>query len=194
MNPELENGKVIIFSAPSGAGKTTIVHNLLTKELNLSFSVSACTRAKRENEIDGKDYYFLTTEEFKNSISKDLFIEWEQVYKNQFYGTLKKEVDRIWEKNKHVIFDVDVKGGIALKKYFKEKALAIFIQPPSILELEKRLLNRGSESKSSLKKRVEKAEYELSFKESFDVTIVNDHLQQACNNVENEIRIFLNQS
>jgi len=190
---QLESGKVIIFSAPSGAGKTTIVQSLLTKQLNLAFSISACNREKRDDEKDGEHYYFLTTEAFKSAISKELFIEWEEVYENQFYGTLKKEVNRIWDEKKHVIFDVDVKGGVALKNYFGENALSIFIQPPSISELKNRLLNRGSEDEKSLVKRIEKAEFELTFKDSFDWIIVNDKIEDACNEAQNKIRLFLNQ-
>lgn len=133
-------GKLFIFSAPSGSGKTTIVRTLLEKDLNLEFSISATSRSKRENETDGKDYYFLSADDFKEKIDKDEFVEWEEVYENRFYGTLKSELERIWNQGKHVIFDVDVVGGLNIKKKYPDKALSIFIMPPSIEELEKRLI------------------------------------------------------
>ena len=142
----MDKGKVIIFSAPSGAGKTTLVKYLLTcAELNLNFSVSACSRQKRSNEVDGKDYYFFTVEEFKKKISDNEFIEWQEVYKDNYYGTLKSEIERIWQSKRHAIFDVDVQGGINLKKTFGDKALSIFVMPPSIEVLEKRLRRRKTE-------------------------------------------------
>ena len=194
MTRQFQEGKVVIFCAPSGAGKTSIVHELLKKELKLSFSISACTREQRKNEKDGVDYYFLSVDEFKKSISNDSFIEWEEVYENQFYGTLKKEIHRIWKANKHVIFDVDVKGGIALKQHFKENALAIFIQPPSIEELQKRLIKRGTDNTNSINKRIEKAKYELSFIKSFDAVIVNNLLSDAVSEAEHHVRNFLSLS
>ena len=191
MSVETKKGKVIIFSAPSGAGKTSIVQLLLKKLTNLSFSISACTREKRVNETNEVDYYFLTLESFKKKISNSSFIEWEEVYKDQFYGTLKSEVDRIWNNNQHVIFDVDVKGGIALKNYFGENALSIFIDPPSIKELKKRLDNRGSEDAKSLNKRIAKAKLELSFKDEFDAIVVNKTLNNAFIKTESLVRNFL---
>ena len=185
------NGKVIIFSAPSGTGKTSIVQLLLQKKINLSFSISACTRKKRDNEADGVHYYFLTLESFKNKISNSSFIEWEEVYKDQYYGTLKEEIERIWDTNNHIIFDVDVKGGIALKKYFGDSALSIFIEPPSIEELRSRLIRRGTEDTNSLNKRVDKATLELSYRNEFDQVIVNDILKNACNKAEVLIKKFL---
>ena len=185
------SGKLIIVSAPSGAGKTTIVRNLLNKDLNLEFSISACSRAKRKNEKNGIDYYFLSIEEFKNKIENQEFVEWEEVYDNYFYGTLKSEIERIWKAGKHVIFDVDVQGGLKLKEIFKEKALSLFVKPPSVKELEKRLIMRSTEEKEKIRKRVEKAAYELSFANQFDLIIVNDVLDDALRQTENVVRSFL---
>jgi guanylate kinase len=167
------------------------VQLLLQKQINLSFSISACTRKKRDNEIDGVHYYFLTLDSFKSKIANASFIEWEEVYQNQYYGTLKEEIERIWENNNHVIFDVDVKGGIALKKYFGDNALSIFIEPPSIEELRNRLIRRGTEDTNSLNKRVDKATLELSYKNDFDLVIVNDILDIACNEAEVLIKKFI---
>jgi len=162
-------GKCVIFSAPSGAGKTTIVHNLLAEELGLEFSISACSRSPRPNEKDGVDYYFLGQDEFKRRIQNNEFVEWEEVYTNNFYGTLKSEMERIWEQGKVVIFDVDVIGGLNLKKEFKEDALAIFVKPPSYEELEKRLRGRSTETEEKIKQRMDKAQNELMFADDFDV-------------------------
>ncbi|MCF8275396.1 MAG: guanylate kinase [Flavobacteriales bacterium] len=176
----MSQGKLIIFSAPSGSGKTTLVHFLLSKpELKLAFSVSAASRSKRANEEDGKDYYFLTPDEFRARIAKGDFFEWEEVYENQYYGTLRSEIDRIHSQGKTVIFDVDVVGGLNLKKQFGNNALAIFVQPPSVKELENRLKRRLTESDESLAKRVAKAEEELTFADRFDVVVVNDDLEIA---------------
>lgn len=184
--------KLIIISAPSGAGKTTIVHELMKdKTLNLMFSVSAASRKPRENEIDGKDYHFLTIEKFKEKIDKNQFIEWEEVYKNQFYGTLKSEAQRIWNLKKNIIFDVDVKGGLNIKKQYQNNSLAIFIKPPSIEELKNRLQNRGTENEESLNKRVKKAEYELNFATKFDSIIINDNLEEAIIQTKNIIANFI---
>ena len=172
-------GKAIIFSAPSGAGKTTIVRYLLEKEIPLLFSISACSRNRRPNEMDGKDYYFLSIDEFKAKVSNNAFVEWEEVYENHFYGTLKSEIDRIWSNHQHVVFDVDVVGGLNLKKHFGDRALAIFIKPPSLDVLFKRLENRATETKKSLNKRIEKATHEMKFSSSFDLIIVNDRLDKA---------------
>ena len=163
-------GKAIIFSAPSGSGKTTIVKHLLKKNPDLGFSISASTRDKRgRTESHGKDYYFLSPEEFKRKIDADEFIEWEEVYEGNFYGTLKSEIERIWKIGKNVIFDVDVKGGLNLKKYFGNRALAIFVKVPSLEVLKERLSDRGTESAESLSRRLFKAKFEMSFQDQFDV-------------------------
>ena len=173
-------GKVIIFSAPSGSGKTTIVHHLLENNENLGFSISACTRDKRgRKEENGKDYYFLSPKEFRNRIEKDEFIEWEEVYEGNFYGTLKSEIQRIWDSGKHVMFDVDVKGGLSLKKYFGDDALAIFVKVPSMEVLKERLNDRGTESKESLSRRLYKAKFEMGFEEQFDISLINEKLENS---------------
>jgi guanylate kinase len=184
-------GKLIIVSAPSGAGKTTVVHHLLKQDLGLEFSVSACSREKRIDEVDGKDYYFIPVEVFKNKIRNDEFVEWEEVYPGQFYGTLRSEIERIREKGSHVIFDVDVIGGLNLKRKFTEGALALFIMPPSIEELEQRLARRSSDSNESIRKRIEKAKKEISYSSQFDVVIVNDVLEKALEEAEQTVRKFL---
>ncbi len=173
-------GKALIFSAPSGSGKTTIVKHLLEGNPSLGFSISASTRDRRgRTESHGKDYYFLTPEEFKHKIDADEFIEWEEVYAGNFYGTLKSEIDRIWAAGKDVIFDVDVKGGLNLKKYFGDKALAIFVKVPSIEVLKARLNDRGTETEESLSRRLFKANFEMSFQDQFDVVLVNEHLDTS---------------
>lgn len=185
-------GKLIVFSAPSGSGKTTIVKKVLAdKQFNFEFSISATSRELRGKEINGKDYYFLSVHDFKSKIADNQFVEWEEVYKNQFYGTLKSEVKRIRDKGNSVIFDIDVLGGINIKKQFNKDCLTIFIKPPSIKELEKRLRNRGTETEESLNKRLAKAEKELSFSKDFDVVIVNDILEIAVEEVKNTINNFL---
>jgi len=185
-------GKAFIFSAPSGSGKTTIVKHLLENNSNLEFSISACTRDKRgRTEEDGHDYYFLTPEEFKNKIDEDGFIEWEEVYPGNFYGTLKSEIDRIWQSGKSVIFDVDVKGGLSLKKYFGDKALAVFVKVPSLDTLTERLSSRGSESEDSLSQRLFKAKFELEFEDKFDVSILNNELSIALKETEQVVDNFL---
>jgi guanylate kinase len=184
-------GKLIIFSAPSGSGKTTIVKEVLSKVPNLEFSVSACSRSPRPNETDGKDYYFFSIEEFKQRINNQEFIEWEEVYSDQFYGTLKSEMDRIWDKGNHIVFDLDVMGGINIKKQFPENSLSFFIQAPSIEVLRTRLINRNTETEEQIEKRVNKAEYELSFANKFDVVIVNDNLENAINQTINRINNFV---
>lgn len=176
----MDDKKLIIFSAPSGSGKTTIVKHLLSTNNNLGFSISACTRDKRgRNEEHGKDYYFLTPEEFKNKIDNDEFVEWEQVYPGQFYGTLKSEIERVWKSGKHVVFDVDVKGGLSLKKYYGDRALAIFVKCPSMEVLESRLRSRGTDTDESISARLFKVKFEMSFENKFDVTLVNNELSEA---------------
>lgn len=173
------DSKLVIISAPSGSGKTTIVKHLLDSGLNLSFSVSATTRAKRDNETDGEDYFFLSVQEFKNRIKNNEFVEWEEVYKDLLYGTLKSELERIWAIGKNVIFDVDVKGGISLKNKFGTDAIAIFIMPPSVAELENRLIKRATDTPEKIRIRVEKAKDELKFADQFDTVIVNHQLDKA---------------
>lgn len=186
------NGKLVIISAPSGAGKTTIVNYLLKRDPDLEFSVSATTRAPRGKEKDGKEYYFITTEDFKQKIRNDEFTEWQEVYKDNFYGTLKSEIERIWTRKKHVVFDVDVKGGINLKKIFGPKAISIFIKPPSVKELEKRLLRRATDNKSKIRVRVEKAIEEMKLADEFDHIVINDNLERAQKNVYELVKSFLN--
>lgn len=173
-------GKAIIFSAPSGSGKTTIVRHLLANNPDLAFSISASTRDRRgRTEQHGKDYYFLSPEEFKARIDNDEFIEWEEVYEGNYYGTLKSEIDRIWKQGKNVIFDVDVKGGLNLKKYFGDKALAVFVKVPSMEVLEERLRERGTESHASLSQRLFKAKFEMTFQDKFDAVLVNEALDKT---------------
>lgn len=183
--------KVIIFSAPSGSGKTTLVKHCLGIFPELEFSISATTRSPRGEEINGKDYYFLNPDEFRQKISEDAFVEYEEVYTDKFYGTLKSEVKRIWDNQKIVIFDVDVVGGINLKKIFGEQAMSIFIAPPSIEELERRLINRNTDSLDTIKIRVSKAQEELNYQHQFDKIIINNDLQLAKNQIENLISNFI---
>lgn len=184
-------GKLIIFSAPSGAGKTTIVKHLLKKDFGLEFSISATSRAPRHNETHEKDYYFLSPEEFKTRIDNNEFLEWEEVYEGICYGTLKSEVDRIRNKGKNVIFDVDVVGGLNIKKFYGDQALAVFVQPPSVDELRKRLQTRETETDEKIAMRIAKAEHELSFASQFDVIITNDKLEKALAQAEKIIAQFL---
>ncbi len=187
-----KKGKLFVFSAPSGSGKTTIVRHLLSKkEFNLDFSISATSREPRSNEEDGKDYYFMSTREFKDHIKNDDFLEWEEVYRDNFYGTLKTEVERIWEEGKHVIFDIDVVGGLAIKKIFPERTLAVFVKPPNIEELKIRLKKRGTESEEKISMRVAKASIEMATAPQFDYIIVNNELNSALNDAEELVRNFL---
>lgn len=175
----MAKGKLIIFSAPSGAGKTTLVKYLLQEDLGLEFSVSATSRKKRPNEEDGKDYYFLSADEFRRKIDANAFLEWEEVYQDHFYGTLKSEIDRIWKKGHTVIFDVDVVGGLNIKNQYQEAALSVFVMPPTPEHLEKRLRARLTESEENLKMRVSKAKQELSYAKDFDKVLINDNLVEA---------------
>jgi len=185
------NGKMVIISAPSGAGKSTMIRHLLEKGVKLEFSVSATTRKPRVNEKNGVEYYFLSVAEFKKKIEKGDFVEWEEVYKNQYYGTLKSEIDRIWAKGNHVLFDVDVKGGINLKKIFGHNAISIFIMPPSVRELEKRLLRRGTDDPSLIRTRVSKAAQEIKLADEFDNIVINDNLEVAEKEVYDLVKGFL---
>ena len=186
------SGKLIIFSAPSGSGKTTIVQHLVKNNPTLQFSVSACTRSPRPMEEHGKDYYFLTQDDFEAKIEKDEFAEYEEVYEGNYYGTLKEEVERIWANEKHVIFDVDVKGGLKLKEFYGEKALSVFVAVPSFDILEKRLRSRGTESEESLKVRLGKVREELTFKDQFDKVLLNEYLDSALNQAQYLITDFFN--
>ncbi len=187
----MKQGKLIIFSAPSGAGKTTIVHHLLKKFPELQFSISATTRTPRGDEKDKKDYYFITKEEFLHKVAKHAFVEFEEVYSGTFYGTLNSEIHRIWHADKHVIFDLDVEGGLRLKKKFGENALAIFVKPPSMEVLTERLRGRGTDSEEKLKERIQKAAKELEYASKFDVILENNSLEEACSAAEKLVLDFL---
>ena len=187
----MNQGKAFIFSAPSGAGKTTIVNHLLKKFPNLGFSISATTREKRPNEVEGKDYYFLSKRDFEKKILDGEFVEWEQVYQGLYYGTLRKEVERIWNNGKHVVFDVDVAGGVNLKEYFGSLGLAVFIKVPDINVLRDRLAARNTETPESMAKRLEKVEYEMQYENRFDISLVNDNLDKALVEAESLVTKFL---
>jgi guanylate kinase len=186
-----EKGKLIIFSAPSGAGKTTLVRYVMSQINTLTFSVSACSRNKRDYETDGKDYHFISVTEFKEKIENNEFIEWEEVYPDHFYGTLFSEVDQKRNAGKHVVFDVDVIGGMNLKKIFGDEALAIFIKPPSVEILRERLLKRDTDKKEDIETRVKKATYELGFESEFDISVVNDDLEKAQKETMHAVQAFL---
>src|ERR1700744_922273 len=186
-----KEGKLIIFSAPSGAGKTTIVHHLLKKFPELEFSVSATTRKPRGDEQPGKDYYFISKEEFLHRIAKKEFVEFEEVYSGTFYGTLRTEIERIWKNGKTVIFDIDVEGGLHLKRKYGKAALAIFVQPPSLEVLKERLAGRGTDSDEKLHERFIKAEKELNYAPQFDIILKNHDLQTACVEAENLVKEFI---
>lgn len=183
--------KLVIFTAPSGAGKTTIVRHLLKTMPELAFSISATTRARRENEVEGKDYYYIGVEKFKKLIDEDAFAEWQEVYPNQFYGTLRREMERIWAEGKHIVFDIDVKGALNLKNAYPEQSLAIFVKPPSKEALFERLRQRKTENEESLRKRLAKAEEELTFENKFDHILVNDVLETALEEAQNVVRRFI---
>ncbi|MCE7068218.1 guanylate kinase [Dyadobacter sp. CY326] len=185
-------GKLIIFSAPSGSGKTTIVRHLLKTYPNLlAFSVSASTREKRDHEVDGKDYYFLPKREFRERIANNEFAEWEEVYAGNYYGTFKTEIERLWSEGKHVLFDVDVKGGLKLKEIYREHALAVFVKVSSEAEIIRRLSERGTETEQSLETRLGKVRYELSFEDKFDVVLVNDDLEETLRKAETLVLDFI---
>ena len=183
--------KIIVITAPSGAGKTSITRHLLNTFPELAFSISAATRPARSNEVNGKDYYFMPLEDFQEKIQHNRFVEWEMVYEGKYYGTLRSELERIWENGQVPVLDIDVKGAIHVQQQFKENTLSIFIEPPSIEELRRRLESRGSETEKSLQDRVNKASYEISFKQQFDSVILNDDLPAACAKAEAVIQAFL---
>jgi guanylate kinase len=189
--PFQPNNKIIIITAPSGAGKTSITHYLLKKFPQLAFSVSAATRERRKHEVDGKDYYFLSHEEFEQKIKQNEFVEWEMVYEGKSYGTLKSELQRIWNNNQVPVLDIDVKGAIHVQGQFSDTVLSIFVEPPSVDELKRRLSSRGTETEESLQARVNKASYEISFKHHFHKIILNDDLNKACLRAEEVIKEFL---
>lgn len=190
-NNNSKKGKLIIFSAPSGAGKTTIVKHLLEENLNLEFSVSATSRKPRPNEVHGKDYYFLTETEFKQKIKNSEFLEWEEVYPGIFYGTLLNDVEQIRNRGKNVIFDVDVVGGLDIKNHYGDEALSVFVLPPSVEELRNRLQSRSTETDDKIAVRVAKAEHELSFAPQFDVVLVNENLDIACRDAKRVVAGFI---
>ena len=181
------------MTAPSGAGKTTIVRHLLKTFDELAFSISATTRPPRKGEVDGKDYYFLSEKQFKKKIEKDKFVEWEEVYPGKYYGTLKKEVKRIWKQGQHIVFDIEVKGATNIKNYFGDKALAVFIKPPSMKELMRRLENRDTENITTIKVRMARAKLEMTYEHNFDKVLVNDELEVALKEAEEMIAEFINQ-
>lgn len=189
----MASGKLIIFSAPSGAGKTTIVRHLLdTFPQDIAFSISASTRAPRGEEVHGQDYYFMSKEEFLHRIAKKEFVEFEEVYSDTYYGTLRSEIERIWAEGKHVIFDIDVEGGLHLKRKYPDNSLAIFVMPPSIEVLAQRLRGRGTDNEEKLRERIAKAEKELAYATRFDLTLHNNDLGQACKEAEQLLANFLN--
>ncbi|MRR20848.1 guanylate kinase [bacterium] len=189
-----DNKKVLIISAPSGAGKSTLVSHLLKSGFPLMFSVSATSRKPRGNEVDGREYYFITAGEFRKRIKRDEFIEWQEVYRDHYYGTLRREIDRIRDAGKMPLFDVDVQGGINLKKIFGDDALAVFIMPPSVEELRNRLVRRGTDTPEQIAMRVEKAASEILLAENFDTVVINDNLEKACIAIVNVVREFMDRS
>lgn len=185
------DGKLVIVSAPSGAGKTTLIKDLLDRGVNLEFSISATTRKPRGNEVDGREYYFLSPADFNDKLENDQFVEWEEVYTDHRYGTLKSELERIWSKGNHVLFDVDVKGAMNLKSIFGDRAISIFIKPPSVQELEKRLFARATDDVEKIQMRVNKAQEELKLAEQFDCIVVNDNLEEAKRGLYSIVMAFL---
>lgn len=191
----MKQGKLIVFSAPSGSGKTTIVKHLLAQpELSLEFSISATSRAPREGEQDGKDYYFISAQEFQEKIKQEAFVEHEEVYKDNFYGTLKKELERIWDMGKHVIFDIDVIGGLNVKKQYPDQTLSIFVNPPSVEELERRLRHRQTETDDKIAMRLAKAEKEISEAKNFDIILENNNLETAKNQAYKLVKQFIQEN
>lgn len=186
--------KIIIITAPSGAGKTSITRHLMQQFPQLAFSVSAATRKPRGGEKDGVDYYFISAEAFKQKIQANEFVEWEMVYEGKYYGTLKAELEKIWQQNKIPVLDIDVKGAIHVQQQYPQNCLSLFIQPPSVDELKKRLMGRGTETEESIQARVNKAAYELSFREHFNKVIVNDELQKACTEATNITQQFIDKA
>jgi len=187
----VQKGKLIVFSAPSGSGKTTLVRYLMSVNKKLSFSISAASRKMRPNEIDGEDYYFISVDEFKTKIKNNEFVEWEEVYPDHFYGTLFSEVERLRNKGHHVVFDVDVVGGLNIKKIYKDEALAIFVKPPSLEELKNRLIQRATDDQDKINIRLDKAEKELAYEHKFDIVIVNDDLEFAKKETINRVNQFI---
>ena len=187
------SNKIIIITAPSGAGKTSITHYLLRTIPQLNFSISAATRRPREFEKGKVDYYFISLEEFQQKIQHNEFVEWEMVYEGKYYGTLKSELQRIWNMKKVPLLDIDIKGAIHVQQQYRQTCMTIFVEPPSVSELKKRLLSRGTETEESLRARLSKASYEISFKHSFDKVIVNDHLERACKEAEKMVNEFIKQ-
>lgn len=188
----MQQGKAFIFSAPSGSGKTTIVKHLIDNNPSLGFSISACTRDRRgRQEENGKDYHFLTPDEFKSKVDNEEFIEWQEVYAGNFYGTLKSEIERIWAEGRHVIFDVDVKGGLNLKKYFGDRALAVFVKVPNLDELKSRLYDRNTDNEDSISRRLFKAKFEMAFEDKFDVTLVNADLNDSLKEAQKMVDAFI---
>ena len=188
----MDQGKLIIFSAPSGSGKSTIVRHLLRRDVPIEFSVSATNRAPRDREENGVDYYFLSSEEFKSKINSQAFLEWEEVYPDRYYGTLNAEVDRIWANGKQVVFDIDVEGGLNLKKQFGERALSVFIKAPSLDVLKERLMARNTEDQENLNMRLDKAQSEMAYAKYFDLVIVNDNLEMAQEQAYQKVMDFIN--
>jgi guanylate kinase len=191
MSDKIFEGKMFIFTAPSGAGKTTIVRHLLDKYNFLDFSISATTRNKRPHEQNKVDYYFMSVDEFKENVANGAFIEWEEVYENQFYGTLKSEVERIWCNNKHLVFDIDVRGAQNIKRFFGDKCMSVFVRPPSVEVLIDRLVNRNTETPESLQKRISKVRREMEYENTFDMVLVNDLLEVAFVEAEHIVETFI---
>lgn len=191
MSDKIFEGKMFIFTAPSGAGKTTIVRHLLDKYNFLDFSISATTRNKRPHEQDKVDYYFMSVDEFKENVANGAFIEWEEVYENQFYGTLKSEVERIWSNNKHLVFDIDVRGAQNIKRFFGDKCMSVFVRPPSVEVLIDRLINRNTETPESLQKRISKVRREMEYENTFDIVLVNDLLEVSFVEAEHIVETFI---